>query len=920
MSRSNGRTSSGGLSYEEVVQGGQTGNSLMPEGQRGGLSRANSRASVRSNRSSRFKRDLESYKAIRITFFKNGDQWFKGFDFRFRQAKDYEDIDSLLERISPRMDFNSSVTHLFDTDGNRIELINDLEDRKCYVASNSRRFKAGNYGKTGEKFLIKSGKTKLGKIGGNRARSGSSKNSGDSKPGSANSKVIKIVNNDEPTIFEKVLLNLKTTQSFEEVLDDLGQVLQIRRANKMYTAFGDEVKSFSSFRNEFSDQEIFVISSGPTEINRAVVELARSGSDSSSPTRRARTRNKSRSRNGNEEGAIEAMVDGTWRTYLPPEGFRSNNDEAPDGGLVLEWVNGYSGSARRGNLVVVERGEVVYSVGAVVVVWARGEERQRHYRGHTQEVTCLALHPGGEVVASGQEGEEGAHCRVWNVFTMDTVAVLGLEAEKGGIAGLSFSLLNRGQYLAFVQAQTLSVWDWSSENTLAVVSVDTSKVSGLAFHPFDNNLLITYGGKGHLAFWNRKKDGTFTRSDVGDKSLSYTCITFLDSGDLVAGDTSGGISTFTVSNEGEYFRSLVVSAHHREVSALLVLGSGVLLSAGGHDRRLVAWDSVKDFALVQEVELPAKAGGAVALQPGRSQGQLYVGTNRSLVLEGSMQSKFEVLVWSHSQGVTSLAPHPSSLAYVTAGQDRVVAVWREVGLAWRVELETEPTSTTYQPGGGVVVVGTTDGYMVVLRAESGAHVTTVKVCDDAISAITFSRSGDRVALASSSGTIYLYRVARDQTFLREGKMSGGLELTQLDWDQEGGYIQTSSKDFSLQFWNTSSMTIEKSSAAVREVEWLAPTSLVGWAVAGVWANAHYSTPADTVITSVHTAAEARLVVTGDTEGRLRLFLHPCTSTKAQFREQRPVTGPLQVVRFLAEGSQVVALAGREGATFRYTVR
>ena len=256
-----------GLSYEEVQKTSSAGNSLMPQG----IRRQQSRASLRSNVSSRWKEDLETFKAVKITFYKNGDKWFEGFEFRFRPLKDYPDLDSLLERISPKIDFNSPVTYLFDTDGNRVEKVDDLEDRGAYVASNSRRFKPGNYGKLGDKFLIKKKKAR-----GNRSlpRSGSSTpSSAASKPNSANSKVIKIVNHDDPTLSEKVLLNLKTSQTFEEVIEDLGQVLKIRGADRMYTIDGLEVKSFSHLRSDFSNHEVFLITAGATEISQYVTDL-----------------------------------------------------------------------------------------------------------------------------------------------------------------------------------------------------------------------------------------------------------------------------------------------------------------------------------------------------------------------------------------------------------------------------------------------------------------------------------------------------------------------------------------------------------------------------------------------------------------------------------------------------------------------
>ena len=46
------------------------------------------------------------------------------------------------------------------------------------------------------------------------------------------------------------------------------------------------------------------------------------------------------------------------------------------------------------------------------------------------------------------------------------------------------------------------MWDWAGADLLSKVTLDTAAISGVAFHPFDNNLVITHG-RGHLAFWNR---------------------------------------------------------------------------------------------------------------------------------------------------------------------------------------------------------------------------------------------------------------------------------------------------------------------------------------------------------------------------------------------------------------------------------
>lgn len=48
---------------------------------------------------------------------------------------------------------------------------------------------------------------------------------------------------------------------------------------------------------------------------------------------------------------------------------------------------------------------------------------------------------------------------------------------------------------------------------LDVLQTLQDELTGAAFHPLDDNLLITHG-KGHLTFWTRRKDGFFERTDI----------------------------------------------------------------------------------------------------------------------------------------------------------------------------------------------------------------------------------------------------------------------------------------------------------------------------------------------------------------------------------------------------------------------
>lgn len=110
----------------------------------------------------------------------------------------------------------------------------------------------------------------------------------------------------------RVLLNLRTSQPFEEVVEDLGQVLKMTAAKRMYAVGGQEIRSFSQLRNEFADVDTFYLSSGgagtgapgsPLRRSRSRAGLAAaaggggaSGDDPARTTAKQRARSKSRPR------------------------------------------------------------------------------------------------------------------------------------------------------------------------------------------------------------------------------------------------------------------------------------------------------------------------------------------------------------------------------------------------------------------------------------------------------------------------------------------------------------------------------------------------------------------------------------------------------------------------------------------------
>ncbi|BES89722.1 HELP motif [Nesidiocoris tenuis] len=771
-----------------------------------------------------------------------------------------------------------------------------------------------------------------------------------SKPNSG--RVIRIINNLDHTIQCRVLLNLRTTQPFEEVVEDLGQVLKMNGARRMYTVAGQEVRSFSQLRNEFSDVDTFYLGTGGgimSPLRRSRSRGAIAGPvvvDGVVPTRR-RARSKSRPRALYQEAEvvpaatdytllevlkeepIRLMIKGLRRTFYPPLHHAPQDNTPPEKRLVLDWVYGYRGVDSKRNLWVLPTGELLYFVAAVAVLYDRDEESQRHYTGHTEDIQCMDLHPSKELVASGQRAGRSrktqAHIRIWSTETLLTLYVFGVGEFEVGVSAVAFSQLNGGSYVLAVDGgreRILSVWQWQWGHLLGKVATLQEELTGASFHPLDDNLLITHG-KGHLTFWTRRKDGYFEKTDIikPPSRTHVTCLQFEQEGDVVTADSDGFITIYSVDSEGAYFVRMEFEAHNKGIASLMMLSEGTLLSGGDKDRKIVAWDSLQNYKKITDTKLPETFGGVRSIypqRPGRNDGNIYVGTTRNNILEGSLQRRFNQVVFGHGRQLWGLAVHPDDELFATAGHDKIIALWKKHKLIWTNQTTYECVSLSFHPFGVALAAGSSEGHLVVLNAENGNIITTVRVCGSPLNCLGYSPGGDTLALGSQNGSVYLFRVSRDgYSYKKINKIRGSQPLTQLDWSTDGSFLQTVTSEYDLTFWDVKTLTTEKSPVAMKDVKWYSHNCTVGFLVAGIWNNRYY--PMQALISTASRSAAHDLLVAGDTEGYLRLFRYPCISPKAEYNEEKVYSLAIASARFLHNDRKVVTVGGTDASLMLWEV-
>ncbi|CAE8602718.1 unnamed protein product, partial [Polarella glacialis] len=149
-------------------------------------------------------------------------------------------------------------------------------------------------------------------------------------------------------------------------------------------------------------------------------------------------------------------------TLCPPKAFvqREENSRTPPAELLLSWAHGYNGSASPSSLHWISANEFVFPVAAIGVVQSLDPPKQRFFRGHSKEITCLTYNAARGICASGQSAPHSGKpficlwraddCRLQTVLSFHDAQILSLCFNAEGT--LLFSMGRD-------DAHTLAVWD-----------------------------------------------------------------------------------------------------------------------------------------------------------------------------------------------------------------------------------------------------------------------------------------------------------------------------------------------------------------------------------------------------------------------------------------------------------------------------
>lgn len=750
-------------------------------------------------------------------------------------------------------------------------------------------------------------------------------------------------------LFKELRLNSNFIACGDELLPvEIDKKRKAQSSNSSTDSFAESVGQRKKLAKQLEMGQIF--ENGGAESHRTT-SMSRydAGPRYPPPAAGPRARQADGQRNMNEK--VEIEIDGVIREFIPPTYADPTDDGAkPDKVLKCDWVYGFRGRDTRHNLIVLpQTGELVYYVAAIVVLYDKERGTQRHYIKHNEEITCMVLHPNQFLIATGQlhgnMPEHSTHIRIWHGISLSTISVIGLGVFVGGILSIGFSHEGSGIYMCALDGSdkhVLSVWEWQTERVIARTTTTTDLVHYACFYPdgANKNILITYGAR-HIYFWKlfydvaRRKEakilrdrnsGIFEERNYADHLIedvpnSINCIAFLFSGDIVTGDTSGNIMVWDKDATDAFTCKFAVQAHNASIMSICLMEDGTLLTGSKHE--IKAWDTNSNFKAVKTRQIPPEAGSIrciVTQNVGGIDGQIYIGTTKSTILDGSMQLKFRFIVQGHSDGVWGVIPHPFEPTFISAGFDQVAFKWSLVThkVIWRSQVEAPCTAVSVDHKHEVVAIGTSQGTFIVLNAYNGMHIATVQVGTEPIGCLAFSPDGTLLAIGCNDGLINIFSILdRGQTYRKfslalRGHTNG---VAHLDWSSDGRCIQSVSFDHELLFWDIDSMQQIRITRMMRDMEWFTNTCHVAFSLIGPWSNLEKGE----LLKVVNRSHYRDLLITGDSKGRIRLFKYPCSKEKAEYKGVRVYSSDVTAVAFTPDNRAVLSCGGNDAALVQWSL-
>lgn len=610
--------------------------------------------------------------------------------------------------------------------------------------------------------------------------------------------------------------------------------------------------------------------------------------------------------------------------------------EGVDTNLELSWVYGYKATASH-NLCYVETSsndtdatkgrKIVYTTATFGVVYNIVSKEQSLYTGHDEEITCLALHPSSNLVATGDKTNK---IHIWNVNECQCVLIIH-GIINVGVNHLHFS--PSGDRLAAIGLDpdhSIAIYDTTTGSIISSANglSKPNYVNDIAYSP-DGSEIVIVGDKQikyfHAVNTNKRAiSSSLGRIGRGGTIQMYLSVIYFND-DVLVGCISGEIYRLRKENcvqiiQAHGFNEPVLSMHFNAAEGIVV--------TSGNDGLIKTWDSsLKEIGqtldMTEDLDGDGKSdsGAADGIVIGlfSYQDKILIGTKGCDIFEATMPSNpsegYELsrITWGHSKSkIHCMSLHPNRDEFITCGKDKTIRIWsirshEQINIR---QLHIQGTAVSYNCTGEIVAMGMIDGSVALIDTTTSLLrvYATFSHSSSPITVICFSKDSKYLVVGSKDTNIYVYKQTNDKKYARYAICRGhDSSVKHIDISVTSNYIQSNGAQGELLYWDLQGNPI-KHTAIIRDVKWHTNTCVYTWATQGIFAGKSDYTE----VLCTDAVSDIGVLVSGKKDRTVNIYKYPSPEACASHQTYVGHASKVKCVAFNYSRRYVVSVGANDG--------
>lgn len=533
--------------------------------------------------------------------------------------------------------------------------------------------------------------------------------------------------------------------------------------------------------------------------------------------------------------------------------------DIPTCSLNIDWIYGWNCKKNRNILHYLASGEFVYPAACIIVIYNPLSNSQRYFNYHDEIVSTVAIHPGGRIVASAQDGN------IPKILIWDSDKLEILTCIKGyqyvGIISLGFS--QNGNFLASIGKEyphSLVVYNWPSKNGRKYFSTTFSyRIYGLCWK--GNDSFATCGENG-IYIWVKEGNNFICNSSfVGylSKIKDHTVISVTpDKKYYISGTLSGELIVWEYRNIKEK-----IEAHEGPVLGITTFGSGFITI--GKDDKIKIWGYSKGGKAIPGNIYDLHAIGNfsmisnVSIDPSTS--RILLGTYNGSILEVSFidgkNLHQNALLSSHFEGNLNVLElsKTNQHEFISGGEDGMIYVYDFMThkILRHCKVNGPINCLSLSPNSKYLLIGFglkdnkyhhRTGTVEVLEYSTFKVLKDVK---DSAKAINCVKWGDNTIFSAGSldHSVYLYEIKVEESKANVKQMGRCRLLTgialSIDYSDDLSTIRINTSDKNLFYFDVKECMKIADNNFLSSLKWLSKDFLYHFNLKGIYECGLYNT-------------------------------------------------------------------------------